>query len=102
MLLSNARMQFMELELFDVQVVWALPEEQLVIDLQVARGTTIREAVDRSGISQYVLDFDLNSCDFGIFGARKDPGATVASGDRIEVYRPLVSDAKEIRRRRAR
>ena len=89
-------------ELLDVQVVYALPDEQRVVDLEVPRGTTVRAAVERSGIVEYFPDLDLNACDFGIFGEIKKPGVRVRAGDRIEIYRPLLDDPKEIRRRRAR
>lgn len=91
----------MEIKLIKVQIVWAFRADQRIVNLQVPQGTTIREVVDRSGLSQYFPDANLSDCDFGIFGVRKTPDTKVASGDRIEIYRPLVNDAKEIRRRRA-
>ncbi len=89
-------------ELLHVQVVYALTAEQRVVDLKVPRGTTIRAAVERSSIVEYFPDLDLSACEFGIFGIAKDPGARAQAGDRIEIYRPLLDDPKEIRRRRAR
>lgn len=86
----------------DVQVVYALPGEQRVIDLEIPRGTTIRAAIERSGIVEYFPDLDLNACEFGVFGKIKASGARVKAGDRVEIYRPLLDDPKEIRRRRAR
>ena len=89
-------------ELLDVQVVYALPDEQRVVELQVPEGTTLRIAVERSGIVEHFPGLDLRACDFGIFGVIKDPGVRVRAGDRIEIYRPLADDPKAIRRRRAR
>ena len=89
-------------ELLEVQVVYALPDKQRLVDLEVPSGTTVRVAVERSGIVEYFPDLDLNACDFGIFGEIKEPGFRVRAGDRIEIYRRLLDDPKEIRRRRAR
>jgi uncharacterized protein len=85
-----------------VQVVYALPHEQRVVDVKVPRGTTIRAAAERSGIADYFPGLDFSDCEFGIFGTMKEPGTRVRAGDRIEIYRPLLDDPKAIRRRRAR
>ena len=61
----------MEIKLIKVQIVWAFRTDQRIVNLQVPQGTTIREVVDRSGLSQYFPDANLSDCDFGIFGVRK-------------------------------
>ncbi|MCZ6894184.1 MAG: RnfH family protein [Gammaproteobacteria bacterium] len=89
-------------EKFKVQVVYARPDIQRVIAIEVPRGATLRNAVERSRIADHFPDLDLAVCELGIFGEMRDPGDLVAPGDRIEIYRPLEDDPKAIRRRRAR
>ena len=88
-------------ERLSVEVVYALPGRQESIDLEVPRGTTIRAAVERSRIGEMFPEIDLAVNAVGIFGQLRDPGDTVRDGDRVEIYRPLLIDPKEARRRRA-
>ncbi|MDP9109332.1 MAG: RnfH family protein [Pseudomonadota bacterium] len=79
-----------------VEVCFATPERQLLIPLRVPVGTTILEAVKMA-----LPDSDLSQQPVGIFGKRKTPDTLLRQHDRIEIYRPLVADPKESRRRRA-
>lgn len=85
-----------------MQVVYALPERQCVIDLEVPAGTTLRQAIERSRIGETFPELDLARSRIGVFGTVRSPGDTAQAGDRIEIYRPLTDDPKAIRRRRAR
>ncbi|PTQ68122.1 RnfH family protein [Pseudomonas sp. GV071] len=89
--------------LIEVEVVYALASAQRLLRLQVPVGTTARQAVDRSGLAAEFSELDLRGCPLGIFGkALADPQARVLeSGDRVEVYRPLLADPKEVRKQRA-
>lgn len=84
-----------------VQVVCALPSRQVVIDLEVPAGTTLRQAVERSRIAERLPGFALGDLSYGVFGTVRDPGELVRDGDRVELYRALADDPKAIRRRRA-
>jgi putative ubiquitin-RnfH superfamily antitoxin RatB of RatAB toxin-antitoxin module len=84
-----------------VQVVFALPRATHVRELEVAPGTTVREAVQRSGLAEAEPALDLATATFGVWNRRVAPDAPVRDGDRIEVYRPLLVDPKEARRHRA-
>ena len=86
----------------NVEVVYALPERQVVLALKVEQGTTVHEAIERSGIAQYVPGLDVTASQLGIFGRRARRDAVLKEGDRIEIYRPLIADPKDSRRRRAR
>jgi len=84
-----------------VLVVHARPGRQIVREVMVDEGASVRDAIVASGITDHipdVRDFD----DVGIWGRRVTPDHAVRSGDRIEIYRPLAADPKETRRRRAR
>ena len=91
-----------------VEVAYALPEKQTLIKLDVALGTTAIQAVEQSGILQSFTEIDLVSCKMGIFsqvlGAKglAEPAAYLLQDrDRVEIYRDLIVDPKEVRRRRA-
>lgn len=85
-----------------VEVVYALPERQSLVALTVGRRATAREAVALSGLPLRHPDIDLARISLGIFGKRAQPDALLKNGDRVEIYRPLIADPKEARRRRAR
>jgi putative ubiquitin-RnfH superfamily antitoxin RatB of RatAB toxin-antitoxin module len=83
-----------------IQLVYALPDAQEVIALEVPCGTTAAEAFDASGLAvRYGIS--LTSASLGIYGRRVAPDTILRSGDRLEVYRALVADPKTARRRRA-
>lgn len=84
-----------------IEVVYALPREQALLKLQVPPGTTVVEAVRLSGILQLHPDIDLARNKFGIFGKLTQADAVLRDRDRIEIYRPLRADPKEVRRKRA-
>ena len=86
---------------FEVIVAWAVPGHALMRPIQVAPGTTIAQAIAASGILQDVPEIDLATCTVGIYGKKKPLDTLVRPLDRIEIYRPLVADPKESRRRRA-
>lgn len=86
-----------------VEVAYALPHKQLIITLNVDKGTSLYDAAVQSGISAQFEGLDLDQCAMGIFGkVEKNPKQTVVrAGDRIEIYRPLIADPKEVRKKRA-
>jgi uncharacterized protein len=84
-----------------VEVVYALPGEQRIFVVDLPRGATIRAAIERSGVLHRYPELDAGRLTVGIFGERAAMETVVAHGDRIEIYRPLVADPGESRRRRA-
>lgn len=95
-------------DLIRVEVAYALPTQQKIIALLVEPGTTAYQAVVRSKIADYFKDLDIETAKMGIFGqALGTKGLKPArehelqEGDRVEIYRPLISDPKDARRRRA-
>jgi putative ubiquitin-RnfH superfamily antitoxin RatB of RatAB toxin-antitoxin module len=88
-------------ELLSVEIAYALPETQLLIELEVVAGTTAGEAIENSGILQRFPQIDLSRQKIGIFGKVVEPDRVLSSGDRVEIYRPLIADPKDARRRRA-
>ncbi|MEN8176365.1 MAG: RnfH family protein [Pseudomonadota bacterium] len=88
-------------ERLHVEVAYATPERQLILELDGEAGLTLEEAVKRSGILQEFPEIDMDELKAGIFGkvARRD--AVLRDGDRVEIYRKLIADPKEARRKRA-
>ena len=84
-----------------VEVVYALPGEQVLQALVVIEGTTVGEAIERSGILLRFPEIDLAAARVGIFGRIARLDAPLHNGDRVEIYRPLLADPKDARRRRA-
>lgn len=85
----------------EIEVVYALPHEQVVRQLNVPTGTTARQAVALAGISGMFPGIDLSQNKLGIFGRLVRPETILRDRDRVEIYRPLSIDPKEARRKRA-
>lgn len=85
----------------EVQVCYATPSFVFLRDLQVARATTLAQAIAQSGLLLQVDGIDLATCAVGIHGKKKTLDTVLREHDRVEVYRPLIADPKEARRRRA-
>jgi len=83
-----------------VEVAYALPDQQVLLELEVEEGTTVRQAIERSGILRRYPGIQLARGCVGIFGRRVELDAPLRDGDRVEIYRPLVADPREARRRR--
>ncbi len=88
-------------DMINIEVVYALPDEQLLLKQQVASGATVAEAIQASGILQKHPEIDLAQNKLGIFGKLTKADAALRDKDRIEIYRPLIADPKEVRRKRA-
>lgn len=86
---------------FAVAVAYARPERQTVLDVDVAPGARVEDAIRASGILERFPEIDLACAAVGIFGVRVRLTDAVSAGDRIEIYRTLIADPKEARRRRA-
>lgn len=88
-------------EKIKIELVYALPAEQTLLKLEVPKATTIAEAITLSGILEKYPEIDLEKGKFGIFGKLSKTDAVLRDRDRIEIYRPLIADPKEVRRKRA-
>ncbi|MBC8653178.1 RnfH family protein [Providencia vermicola] len=84
-----------------IEVTYALPEKQFLLSVKVADGTTIEDAIIASGILALRDDIDLKKNKVGIYSRPAKLTDKVQDGDRIEIYRPLIADPKELRRKRA-
>ncbi len=85
-----------------VQVVYATPEKQVLKEITVSEHATVEMAITSSGLLEEFPEIDLLQNDVGVFSERRQLSDVVHAGDRVEIYRSLVADPKEMRRRRAR
>ena len=89
--------------MIQVEVAYALPEKQLIVPLSVKKGTTMYDAVVQSGIADKFAGLDVDAVPMGVFGKaeRKPKERVLEEGERVELYRPLIADPKEVHKKRA-
>lgn len=88
-------------EKYFIEVIYALPDEQQLITLDVEPGTTVEQAIKLSGVLEKYPQIDLDKNKVGIFGKVSKKDEVLRDKDRVEIYRPLIADPKESRRKRA-
>jgi putative ubiquitin-RnfH superfamily antitoxin RatB of RatAB toxin-antitoxin module len=88
-------------ELITVEVVYALKDKQDMVALKLPVGATAREAVERSGLLERFPEIELAKNKLGVFAKLVKPDAVLRDRDRVEIYRPLLADPKEVRKQRA-
>ena len=84
-----------------IEVVYALEKKQVLLPVCVPDGATVEEAIHHSGVLTQFPEIDLASNKVGIFSKLVKLEETVRDRDRVEIYRPLIADPKEVRRQRA-
>ena len=85
----------------NIQVVYALPDRQELVNIKLPGGATLKTAVTLSGLMQKYPEINLETGRFGIFSRISKPDTELRDLDRVEIYRPLIADPKEVRRQRA-
>lgn len=88
-------------EEISVEVTYALPHQQEVVSLKVRSGATVSQAIEQSGILEDFPEIDLATVKLGIFGKQTKLDVVLRDKDRIEIYRSLIADPKEVRKKRA-
>ena len=88
-----------------IEVVYALPEEQPLLTVNASPQATIKEVILESGVLEHYPEleqqFEKDKMEVGLFGKLAKMGQIVRDKDRIEIYRPLIADPKEVRKKRA-
>jgi hypothetical protein len=84
-----------------VEVAYAKPEEQIIIPVVAQEGMTVAVAIETSGILNKFPEIDLKLNKVGIFGKLVKADTVLRDKDRVEIYRKLIADPKEVRRQRA-
>ncbi len=95
--LLNGQIIFMD----NIEVAYATPKKQLILTLAYQDGMTVQAAIHASGILDRFPEIDLEKNSVGIFSKPCKLDTTLRKGDRVEIYRPLIADPKEVRRQRA-
>lgn len=84
-----------------IEVIYALPEKSDLVRLELPDGATVLQAVEASGLLQKHPEIDVRKNKFGIYAKLAKADAALRDRDRIEIYRPLIADPKEVRKQRA-
>lgn len=87
--------------MINVEVAYALPDVQMLVPLSVEEGATVETAIRQSGLLAKFPEIDLATAKVGIWNKASELTATLREKDRVEIYRPLIADPKEVRRKRA-
>lgn len=90
-----------DIKMLQVEVVYALPHEQKIFSLAVRENTNVEDIIKQSGVLEAYPEIDLKENKVGIYSRNVKLDSLVQDKDRIEIYRPLLADPKEIRRKRA-
>jgi len=88
-------------ERIKVEVAYAKPDRQVILALEAESGVTVGDAIERSGIFDAFPEIDRDDPSVGVFGKAARLDTVLRDGDRVEIYRPLIADPKEARRKRA-
>lgn len=88
-------------EMLSLEVVYALPKKQEIIAVKLPEGATARQAIEASGLLQRYPEIDLAKNKLGVFAKLTKPDSVLRDHDRVEIYRPLIADPKEVRKQRA-
>ncbi len=88
-------------ELVNIEVVYALPEKQVLLALKVPAGSSIEQALEQSGVLRRFPELELATIKVGIYSHILPLATPLSGGERIEIYRPLTADPREMRRKRA-
>lgn len=84
-----------------VEVAYARPDAQVILPVQLPRGATVSDALKASRITERFPEINLDQAKVGIFGKLTRMDTELHPKDRVEIYRPLIADPKEVRRQRA-
>lgn len=84
-----------------IEVAFAKDKEQALLTLEGEPGLTVQQAIERSGILRQFPEIDLSANKVGVFGKVAKLDQPLEPGDRVEIYRPLIADPKEARKKRA-
>lgn len=87
--------------MINVEIAYALPEVQRIISLQVKEGIELADAVKASGVLEEFPSINLDTDKVGVFGKLKKANTVLREGDRVEIYRKLIADPKQVRKDRA-
>ncbi len=87
--------------MINIEVAYARPDEQIILELEIEKDSTVEKILQASGIFERYPEIDAEKAKVGIFGKLTKRTVIPKVGDRIEIYRPLIADPKAVRKKRA-
>lgn len=88
-------------EMLSIEVIYAQAQRQELKRIKLPQGSCVRDAIEASGLLQIYPEIDLSKNKLGVFAKLAKPDALLRDRDRVEIYRPLIADPKEVRKQRA-
>lgn len=88
----------MTVDTIKIEVVFALPDDQALVSVDVDAGATVADVITRSGIREDFPEENIDALQVGLWGRVVDRDCRVKDGDRVEIYRPLLRDPRDARR----
>lgn len=88
-------------EMLNIEVCYALPAKQEMVRVKLPAGATLLQALEASGLLAKYPEIDLKKNKFGVFAKLSKVDSVLRDQDRVEIYRPLIADPKEVRKQRA-
>ena len=88
-------------EMLSVEVCYALPDKQEIVSVRLPAGATLQQALEASGLLAKYPEIDLKKNKFGVYAKLSKLDSVLRDRDRVEIYRPLIADPKEVRKQRA-
>ena len=88
-------------DFIDVEVIYAEPQSHFLVQLRLPAGSTLRQAIEASGVTRKFSEKDFANFQLGIYGKITSVDVVLSAQDRIEIYRPLLADPRESRQQRA-
>jgi uncharacterized protein len=88
-------------EMLNIEVCYALADKQELVRLRLPEGATLGQALEASGLLAKYPEIDTKKNKFGIYAKLSKVDAPLRDHDRVEIYRPLIADPKEVRKQRA-
>lgn len=88
-------------EMITVEVCYALSEKQALVTVKLPLRSTLQQALEASGLLQKHPEIDLKKNKFGVYAKLSKVDSVLRDRDRVEIYRPLIADPKEVRKQRA-
>lgn len=90
-----------KMPLLPIEVVYPLPHEQILFKTAVPSGATLKDGILASGVLEHYPELVLDALEVGVFGKLASLETGLKARDRIEIYRPLLADPKQVRKQRA-
>lgn len=88
-------------EALNIEVCYALADKQELVRLRLPAGANLQQALEASGLLAKYPEIDIKKNKFGVYAKLAKLDAPLRDRDRVEIYRPLIADPKEVRKQRA-